>query len=251
LASAVLEHAVRCVAAAVCLLGLAHGALAEKPALRNPGLPARWSMDIRDYLDAAGGYVTAHTTVSLVQEAGRRYVSVACREGDYYSTEIRLNYADLTTVWEKRTDLRSQAVVEQYAWVDRDHVRFTSARKPLDREFHVADRNIYSRYAYLVSLMGFPFDVAREVHFSTFSWEYGDALCMHVRNLGPCWVMVTAGGFNCYKLEISVGSWQGVFSRDKFYLYLTQAPPHHFVRYDEPGDNGRVYTNELMSYTAE
>jgi hypothetical protein len=62
---------------------------------------------------------------------------------------------------------------------------------------------------------------------------------------------VVAGEFTCYKLEISVGGWQSVFARDKFYLYVNADPPHHFVRYDEPGDNGTWHSNELIRYQVE
>jgi hypothetical protein len=218
------------------------------PVLRNPGLPTRFTMEIRDHLDDKRGYVTAVISIAQQQDSCGKFYAVACREGDAYANDIRLNCADLTSVSEKRTDLRSGSVIEQYQRRDRGRVHFTNAEKRINRDFAIADDNVYSRYAYFVSFMGYPFETRGEVRFKTFMFEYGNALPMRLCNLGSCRITVPAGGFDCYKLRLSVGGWQSMFSHDAWYLYFDVKPPHHFVRYDEL-DNGRWYSNDLVSYT--
>jgi hypothetical protein len=223
---------------------------AQTPVFSNPGLPARFTMEIRDRLDATHGYVKAVVSVVQKRDSSGEFYAVTCREGDAYANEIRLAHVGLTTISEERTDLRTGSLIERYQHRDHEWVHFTNTEKKIDRDFAIADDNVYSRYAYFVSFMGFPFESRGDVRFRTFMFEYGNALPMRLRNLGRCRVTVPAGGFDCYKLRLTVGGWQSMFSHDAWYLYFDIKPPHHFVRYDEL-DNGRWYSNELVSYTDE
>ena len=220
------------------------------PVFTNPGMPSQCTMEIRDRLDARRGYVKAVVTVTRRQDSNGLYYAITSREGDDYANEIRLNYGDLTSAFEKRTDLRSGSVVELYERIDSNHVRFVSREKKVDRQFSISDPNIYTRFAYFVSFAGFPFVTKANVSFKTYISEYGDALTMRLRNLGLTRITVPAGSFDCYKLELSVSGWQAMFARDKYYLYFDAALPHHFVRYDEK-DGDRWYSNDLLSYIEE
>jgi hypothetical protein len=207
-------------------------------------------MEIRDRLDTRRGYVKAVVTVSRRQDSSGPYYAVTSREGDDYANEIRLNYGDLTSTFEKRTDLRSGSAIELYERIDSNHVRFVNSEKKIDRQFSISDSNIYTRFAYFLSFAGFPFGTKADVSFKTYMSEYGDALTMRLHNLGQTRITVPAGSFNCYKLELSVSGWQAMFARGRFYLYFDAALPHHFVRYDEK-DGDRWYSNELISYIEE
>ena len=235
---------------AVWVLPTNGAGLAVAAVFTNPGIPSHCTMEIRDRLDARRGYVKAVVTVSRRQDSNGPYYAVTSREGDDYANEMRLNYGDLTSAFEKRTDLRSGSVIELYERIDNNHVHFVNREKKIDRLFSTRDSNIYTRFAYFLSFSGFPFGTKADVSFKTYMSEYGDTLTMRLRNLGRTRVTVPAGSFDCYKLELSVGGWQAMFARDRFYLYFDAAMPHHFVRYDEK-DGDRWYSNELISYTEE
>ena len=76
---------------------------------------------------------------------------------------------------------------------------------------------------------------------------YGDVLTMKLKNITKEQVKVPAGTFDCYVLELSVGGWQSVFARDKYYLYFSVTSPHIFVKYNE-NVNGTWRADELVSH---
>ena len=82
-------------------------------------------------------------------------------------------------------------------------------------------------------------------------YEYGNALNMKVENVLKTRITVKAGTFECYQLKLSVTGWQSIFARDKYYFYFRVEKPHHFVKYEEKGDDGKWYTNELISISAQ
>jgi hypothetical protein len=77
-------------------------------------------------------------------------------------------------------------------------------------------------------------------------YEYGDALSMKVKALSKQTVIVRAGTFECYKLELSVAGWLSLFAPYKSYLYFTVGGTHQFIKYEERNDNGGWNTDELI-----
>jgi len=218
---------------------------AMPPVLKNPGIPAEESFEIADFIDKETGYLTAKVNIKLVERSGAKRYAVTVTEGDLFLNEIELNYDDLTTVSERRTDLKTGTVVESFVNKGNHTVHFFNKEKKIDKDFKAEDGNIYSRYAYLVSLRGFPFAERKAVSFKTYMFEYGDALTMNLLNCSKETVTVTAGTFECYKLELSVGGWQSVLAADKYYFYLTVAAPHRFIKYAEQED-GTWNTSQLQ-----
>jgi hypothetical protein len=219
----------------------------SQPVFKNPGIPMAESFEISDFINNRIGFVTARVNSVLKEEKGVKYYNITVNEGNLFLNEIEINYSDLTTISEKRTDLRSKTVIECYSNPGGNHIHFLNTEKHIDKTFKTNEKNIYSRYAYFFSFRGFPFDIQNTVNFKSYMVEYnGNALTMKVSKVARQMVAVKAGKFDCYKLELSVAGWQSVFASDKFYVYFTCQSPHQFVKYEEKEDDGKWNANELL-----
>jgi hypothetical protein len=209
-------------------------------------LPDRESYILHEYLDPNIGYVTTKINITLFERNQSRYYLVDVNEGGYFSNQIEVRYSDLTTVSEKRTDLKTNTLL-QYYLKNNDTVHFYDKTKEINKNIPTSESNIYSSLAYFYTFRGFPFKIGNSVTFKTYMYMYGDVLTMRLKNTAIQTVTVKAGTFKCYELELSVGGWQSFFARDKYYLYFSVAPPHMFVKYMEK-INGTWLADELVSY---
>jgi hypothetical protein len=216
----------------------------DKPVFNNPGLADSESFEIFDYIDPKIGYVITKVDIALQEKSGKKFYHINVVEGNYFSTEIDIKYDDLTTISEKRTDLKTKTLIESYNIVDNNTIHFFCKEKGIDKNFSTSDKNIYSRYAFFYSFRGFPFTNKQSVTITTYMFEYGDALSMKVVNVSKEKVTVKAGKFDCYKLELSVTGWLSVFAPDKYYLYFSVEKPYRFIKYMEKWDDG-FHSSEL------
>ena len=219
---------------------------ATDPVFKNPGIPSEESFEIKDYIDNKIGFIVAKVNITLIEKNSTKYYHVTVNEGNIFLNEIEINYNDLTTLSEKRTDLRNNTVVELFKDLGNNKVLFTNKEKKINKVFKTVDKNIYSRYAYFFSLRGFPFAIGNVVSFKTYMFEYGDALNMRVTNISKTKVVVKTGTYDCYKLELSIAGWQSIFASDKYYLYFDVVSPHQFIKYEEKEDDGSWNANELI-----
>jgi hypothetical protein len=221
---------------------------ADSPVLKNPGIPKYEELVVRDYLNKDIGFVTAHIKIQLKNSKAGKYYAIEVKEGNEYKNLIKLNYSNLSTIIEERYNVRKNKLIEKYYRPSKNKVYFYNRDKSIDNVFDQNDLNIYSRYAYFMSLRGFPFEKEDEVRFKSYMNEYGNALTMRTIYKGKEKIKVPAGVFECYKLEMSVAGWQSNFAKDKYYLYFTVAKPHYFVKFDQKADTGQWLSNELISY---
>ena len=218
--------------------------IAQTPVLKNPGIPANEHFTISDHLDD-GRLVTAEFQISLNDKACKKFYNVTIKEGDAFLNEIVLNYDDLTSVSEKRTDLKKNKITEDYIYEGNNKVYYYFYEKSSKTDFSISDNNIYSRYAYFISFRGFPFGVGNSAYFKTFMYEIDDEVPMKLICTDRLKVQVKAGCFDCYKLELSVAGWWSLVARNKFYLYFTADALHRFIKYEEKGKDGNL-SNELI-----
>jgi len=211
--------------------------------LNNPGFPDAETIEIKDYINKDVGFVAAQIKSKLSPD--KKYIKIESREGKYYFNAVTLNADDLSTVSERRYDVNGK-LIESFTQ-NGDQVSFFHKQNKIDLKTTDCDK-IYSRYAFVLSLRGFPFNKER-VSFKTYMFEYGNYLIMDVENKGKVKVKVPAGEFECYKLEIGVGGWQKVFAPDKYYLYFKVEKPHVFVKFEQKIDTGVWLSNELVKYT--
>jgi hypothetical protein len=217
----------------------------QKPVFKNPGLTPKKHFTITDHI-GKGQFVNADFDISLTEESGKKYYKVVIKEGNVYRNEIVMNFDDLTSVSEKRIDLKDNNLLENYIYKGNNEVYYFDRRKSIDKTFNPDDNNIYSRYAYFVSFQGFPFAIGNTVYFKTYMYEYGDALTMKLSCIEKLKVQVKAGSFDCYKLELKVAGWQAAFAPERYWLYFSKDAPHQFVRYEEEMKDGSWVTNELV-----
>jgi hypothetical protein len=219
-------------------------AQAAPPPLRNNNFPDKARYQIKDYIDRNVGFVTADITIDTVSVDGRKYIRLESYEGGYYRNSATLNYDDFTTVEEKRYDRQGQ-LVESFARLADGGINFFHK----DRNINLtaaAGPNVYSRYAFLLSLSGFPFEQKDKVVLNVYMFEYGNALPLRAVYQGQEKIKTPGGEFLCHKLELAVDGVLGLFAPDKYYLYFTVEPPQHFVRFDQKVDDGRWLSNELL-----
>ncbi len=217
-----------------------------QPVFKNPGLPGSESFEIYELVDPKIGRVTTQIDIMLIVQNHLKYYMVHVKEGDLFLNTIKVRYTDLTTISEKRTDLRTNTVIQSYE-KSGDTVKFYNAEKGINKTFITHETNIYSPLAFYFSFRGFPFKTGNSVSFKSYIYQYGGVLNMNLVNKGKKTVAVKSGTFECYVLELSVGGWQSLFATDKYYLYFTVAEPHIFVRYEEKID-GTWSADELLSY---
>jgi len=217
----------------------------QKPVFKNPGITPKKHFTITDRLDN-GQYVQADFEIAIKEESGRKFYSILINEGNIFRNEIVLNFDDLTTVTERRIDVKKNDLVENYVLKGDNEVYYFEKDKNIKKTFSISDNNIYSRYAYYVSFQGFPFALGNTVYFKTYFYEYGDALTMKLSCIDKLKVQVKAGSFDCYKLELKVSGWQAAFAPERYWLYFAQDAPHQFVRYEEEMKDGSWIANELV-----
>jgi len=217
-----------------------------QPVFRNPGLSDTESFEINELVDPIIGHVTTKVNITLNEKNHLKYYTIQANEGNYFLNEIEVRYSDLTTISEKRTDLKTHKVI-QYFKKSGDTVQFYNSGKNISKIIITDETNIYSPLAYYFSFRGFPFETSKSVSFKTYMYEYGGVLTMNLVNSGKETVSVKAGTFECYVMELSVGGWQSMFAPDKYYLYFTVANPHTFVKYKEKIDD-KWSTDELIWY---
>lgn len=220
-----------------------------QPVMKNPGLPDNESYVIHEFLDAETGYVTSKINISLKEKDHEKYYEVDMDEGGLYRNVIEMKYSDLTTLSEKRIDLKDNRVVQCFSKTG-NTVHFYNEEKDIDKVYKTDETNIYSPLAYLVSFRGFPFKIGNRVSFKTYMYVYGGMLTMNLKEVAIRTVTVKAGTFKCNVLEFSVGGWQSWFAPDKYYLYFSVDPPYRFVKFEEEID-GKWMPDELVSYTKE
>lgn len=114
-----------------------------QPVFRNPGIPASESFEITDYINGKIGFVTAKINISLKERNGQKYYSITANEGNIYLNEMEINYYDLTTISEKRIDLRTNSIVEHYTNPGNNIIHFFNKEKNINKNFYNKDRNIY------------------------------------------------------------------------------------------------------------
>ena len=231
----------------VCLLYIFQYSGFAQPVLKNPGIPASETFVIHEYLDAETGYITSTINISLKEKNNIKYYSVVINEGGLYRNEINIRYSDLTTISEKRIDLKGNNVVQYYTKTG-DTVHFYNKEKDYEKMDITDETNIYSPLAYFISFRGFPFKNGNHVAFKTYMYVYGGVLTMNLEQVGVKTVTVKAGTYKCNVLQLSVGGWQSWFAPDKYYLYYSVDPPYQFVKYDEKVD-GKWMSDELISYS--
>ena len=217
-----------------------------QPVFKNPGIPDNETFEIHEYVSPKVGYALTRVNISLQQSNGEKYYQMNVYEGNAFLNEIEVRYSDLTTISEKRTDLRTNTLIQYYIKKGND-IHFYNKVINVDKRIVSDEKNIYSPLAYFLSFRGFPFEIGKSVSFKTYMYQYGGELTMNLANTGTEKVTVKAGTFNCYVLELSVGGWQSFFAPDKYYFYFTVADPHIFVKYRE-NDDGVWNTDELVSY---
>jgi len=220
--------------------------ISAQPVFSNPGIPTRESFSIHEYLDEETGYITSKINISADNEEHPQFYLIHVNEGGLYTNEIKIRYNDLTTVSEKRTNLKTNSVTQYYV-KSGDSVHFYVETKNLHRDIETDETNIYSPLAYFFSFRGFPFGTGKTVSFQTYMYQYDNLLTMNLKNTGIATVTVKAGTYKCYNLELSVGGWQSFFAPDKYYFYYTVSPPHLFIKYEEEVD-GTWRADELTSY---
>jgi hypothetical protein len=217
-----------------------------QPVFRNPGLPDTEKYEISELVDPALGRYITDVSVRLTKQNNRKFYTLSANEGNLFVNEVEINYSDLTTISEKRTDLKTGKIIQSFHKKG-DTIHFYNAEKAADKTFITDEINIYSPLAYYYSFRGFPFETAKSVSFKTYMYRYGGVLTMNLEYFSRKTVTVKAGTFECYVLELSVGGWQSLFASDKYYLYFTVANPHIFVKYEEKID-GNWSADELIKY---
>jgi len=217
-----------------------------QPVFSNPGLPDSESFEFYELVDPTIGRVITKFNIKLVEQDGTKYYSIQVNEGNYFKNEFEIRYNDLTTISEKRTDLRTGKLTQSYS-KSGNKVHFYMAEKGIDKNIVTNESNIYSPLAYFFSFRGFPFEVGKSVSFKSYIYEYGDVLTINVKTISKQTITVQAGTYECYKLEMSLGGWQSIFSSDKYYLFFTVDNPHIFIKYMEKID-GHWSGDELMKY---
>jgi hypothetical protein len=222
--------------------------LSGQPVFKNPGIPASEYFEISDYLDDKIGFVTAKFTITLKERDGKKYYFIQVNEGNFFLNTIEANYFDLTTITEKRTDIRTNSLVESYINKGNGIIHFYNKENKIDDDFHNGDKNIYSRNAFFFYFRGFPFGIGNSVKFESYMSEYGNALTLKLTHVSIEKVTVKAGIFECNKLELSVAGWQSLFAPNKFYLYFSAERPYQFVKYAEKGKDGTWKSNELSMF---
>lgn len=220
--------------------------LADKPALSNNNFPGQIEYLIKDYINKDVGFVTANINARTVTGTNdnKKYYQMESQEGKYFRNVAILNHDDFTTVEEKRYDVNGK-IIESYIRHPDGKINFFHKDKKINLN-STAGNNVYSRYAFLFSLSGFPFEKKDKVVMDVYMFEYGNSLYLRAAYKGKETIKVPAGEFLCYKLELAVDGVQGLFAPDKYYLYYTVAAPHHFVRFDQKVDTGQWLSNELI-----
>ncbi len=155
----------------------------SQPVFRNPGLPDHELYVIHEYLDAKTGYITSKIEINLKERDGVKFYSMLVDEGGLYRNEIDVRYQDLTTISEKRIDLKTNTVVQYYIKTG-DSVLFYNAEKDIDKKMSTRETNIYSPLAYIFSFRGFPFKGGNSVSFKTYMYMYGGVLNMNLKEAG-------------------------------------------------------------------
>jgi hypothetical protein len=217
-----------------------------QPVFRNPGLPNSESYEIFELVDPTIGRVTTKVDINLTEQNRSKYYLIRLNEGNLFSNEIKVNYSDLTTISEKRTDLKTGKIIQSFK-KSGDTVQFYSAEKGINKTLITHEMNIYSPLAFYFSFRGFPFGTGKSVSFKSYIYQYGGVLTMNLANTSKQTITVKAGTYDCYVLELSVGGWQSFFATDKYYLYFSVASPHIFVKYAEK-INGSWSADELIKY---
>jgi hypothetical protein len=115
-------------------------------------------------------------------------------------------------------------------------------------------RNGYNGITLPFSLRGFPFGRQEEVELRItppfkaslpiWIWRMWKS---HARSLGIERIIVPAGTFDCYKLEIEASG--GLIRRftSKYYTWFTKEPPHYFVKYQREGGTSVTELMEIRS----
>ena len=219
----------------------------SQPVMKNPGIPKSESYVIKEYLSAETGYVTSNININLNEKNNIKYYTIVINEGGLFRNEININYSDLTTISEKRIDLKNNKVV-QYFIKTNDTIHFYNKEKNIDKIYKTDETNIYSPLAYFVSFRGFPFKAGKQVSFKTYMYVYGGELTMNLEQVDTKTVTNKTGTYNCNILELSVGGWQSIFAPDKYYFYFSTDPPYRLIKYEEK-INGKWISDELISYS--
>ena len=223
--------------------------LADNPVLKNPGIPKFERLKAWDYINKKVGFVPGDITIKETTVDGKKYYVVNSTEGKYFRNVITLNYDTLAPISDERYDSQANTLIEAWYRLPKSMIRFYQKAKNIDLKQNDSNQNVYSRYAFFVSLRGFPFCKKDQVSFQTYMYEYGNFLSLKAVNLGKEKITVKAGTFECYKIELCVDSWQGIVANDKYYLYFTVDGTHQFMRFDQKVEDGKWLSNELMFYS--
>ena len=218
-----------------------------QPVMKNPGLPESESYVIHEFFDVTTGYIISKINVSLKEKDNIKYYEVVIDEGGLFRNEIDIRYPDLTTISEKRIDLKNNKVIQSFTKTG-NTIHFYDEKKDIDKIYTTNETNIYSPLAFIISFRGFPFKTGNDVSFQAYMYAYGGALTMNLEQVDVKTVTVKAGTYKCNVLELSVGGWQSLFAPDKYYLYYSADPPYQFVKYEEK-INGEWMADELVSYS--
>jgi len=120
-------------------------------------------------------------------------------------------------------------------------VHFTFPEK--EKTVNLSGENYYDLSTLALVFRTFPFGQGEKVDFQVvMDGARGSPLGtfnMYVQETGREQVTVPAGVYDCYKLEMGVGGFAGVFARGyRYYFWYTAQEPHFLVRYEEKKERG-------------
>ena len=145
------------------VLYIAVSTAGAQPVFRNPGIPENESFTIHEYMNDKTGYIFSQIQVTLENKEHPAYYIIHANEGGLFTNDIKIRYDDLTTVSEKRTDLKTNLVIQYYV-KSGDSVHFYVETKKLHRDIETDETNIYSPLAYFFTFRGFPLEPVKLYH---------------------------------------------------------------------------------------
>jgi hypothetical protein len=148
---------------------------------------------------------------------------------------IKFCKKDLTPILFHRWDENENTLktIEYYG----NEARIIIPREDIDRTIHV-ESDTYDGWTLFYLFRALLFDLVDEkVNFSLIKetpYHGIRVVEMVVQVVGEENVVVPAGTFSCYKVELGVAGLIGLFWPVKYHYYFTKNDPHYFVKYVDP-----------------
>jgi len=212
--------------------------------LFHPDIPDREELIYREMKDGEDSWGTFTDIVRKAQEQGKNvYMINSLGEN---KINMVLKTSDMKPIMVDSTYKYKEGIFRFKKDYRKKEVHIVGYETKLDKTIKIP-KNIYDEDSLFYVLRGLPFKINKKVTFNIFYAEPDEigVVGVYAKVVSKENIIVPAGEFTCYKIEIGLTGIESLFYKEKYYFWFNTQNPHYLIKYSST--EGELI--ELINYS--